>query len=91
LKHRCADQVTVHANRHAGPPAAKPVALTRCACAEMTFEQIANLADREGIETFPFLCKRTGCCSTCTACGPDLKAFLDARNVRTEDSALTTA
>ena len=65
--------------------------MTRCECAEMSFEQIADLADREGIETFPFLCKRTGCCSTCTACGPDLKAFLDARSVNAEDGVLETA
>ncbi|MEE8105065.1 MAG: hypothetical protein V3T86_05980 [Planctomycetota bacterium] len=65
--------------------------MTRCECAEMSFEQIADLADREGIETFSFLCTRTGCCSTCTACGPDLKAFLDARSVTTEDGVLETA
>lgn len=65
--------------------------MTRCECAELSFEQIADLADREGIETFPFLCTRTGCCSTCTACGPDLKAFLDARSVCAEDGVLETA
>ena len=50
--------------------------MTRCECAELTFEEIADLAQREGIDGFGLLCKRTGCAATCTACKPDLEAFL---------------
>ena len=50
--------------------------MTRCECAELSFEEIADLASREGIEAFGLLCTRTGCAATCTACKPDLEAFL---------------
>ena len=55
-------------------------AMSRCECAEMTFRAIAEIAEREGIDEFAFLCRRTGCAETCTACRPDLDAFLKARN-----------
>ncbi|MCZ6788233.1 MAG: hypothetical protein O7E54_13820 [Planctomycetota bacterium] len=50
--------------------------MTRCECADLTFAEIADLASREGIEGFALLCRRTGCAATCTACKPDLEAFL---------------
>ena len=52
--------------------------MTRCECAEITFAEIADQAEREGIDEFALLCRRTGCASTCTACGPDLEAYLAA-------------
>ena len=64
--------------------------MTRCECAELTFERIADLADREGIEGFGLLRKRTGCAETCTACKPDLEAFLDARRRNEHDGRLQT-
>ena len=52
---------------------------TRCECAGLTFGQIAAIAEREGLGDFPLLCKRTGCAETCTACAPELRAFLARR------------
>ena len=52
--------------------------MTRCECTGLTFRAIRTIADREGIDDFAFLCRRTGCAATCTACRPDLEAFLKA-------------
>jgi bacterioferritin-associated ferredoxin len=54
-------------------------AMTRCECAGLAFEEIAKIALREGITAFEVLCRRTGCAATCTACRPDLLAFLARR------------
>ena len=64
--------------------------MTRCECAELTFDEIADLAQREGIEGFGLLCKRTGCAATCTACKPDLESFLDGRRRSEHDGHLQT-
>lgn len=53
--------------------------MTRCECAGLDFDQIAGIGELEGIEDFEFLCRRTGCAGTCTACRPDLQAFLATR------------
>jgi bacterioferritin-associated ferredoxin len=50
--------------------------MTRCECAGLAFEEIARVAEREGITAFEVLCRRTGCAATCTACRRDLEAFL---------------
>lgn len=51
--------------------------MTRCECAELAFAEI-----RERLETGQSLegiTQRTGCGTTCTACLPDLQAFLERR------------
>ncbi len=53
--------------------------MTRCECAGLAFGEIARIADREGVEDLTMLTRRTGCAGTCTACLPDLAAFLAAR------------
>jgi len=53
--------------------------MTRCECAGLAFEELARLAAREGFDDFERLCARSGCAVTCTACKPDLRAYLAAR------------
>jgi len=53
-------------------------AMTRCECAEMPFEEIARRLREDGA-SFAELSRRTGCGQTCTACVPDLEAFLARR------------
>lgn len=48
--------------------------MTRCECADMAFEAILEKL-REGA-SLEELQHRTGCAATCTACLPDLQAFL---------------
>jgi bacterioferritin-associated ferredoxin len=60
-------------------------AMNRCECAGRTFRDLAAIARREGIEDFDILRRRTGCGTTCTACVPDLRAYLArARRARSE-------
>ena len=63
--------------------------MSRCECAALPFEKIAELAERDGITEFELLCRKTGCASTCTACLPDLQAFLAAR-AQTSSAACVT-
>ena len=63
--------------------------MSRCECAALSFQQIAALAERDGITEFELLCGKTGCASTCTACLPDLQAFLAAR-ARTSPTTCVT-
>ncbi|NJN14553.1 MAG: hypothetical protein HC813_02720 [Planctomycetes bacterium] len=53
--------------------------MTRCECAGLPFDEIAGISEREGIEEFEQLTRRTGCAGTCTACQPDLERFLARR------------
>jgi bacterioferritin-associated ferredoxin len=50
-------------------------AMTRCDCAEMSFAEIRQKLQREKL-TLEEVARRTGCASTCTACLPDLRAYL---------------
>ncbi len=50
-------------------------AMTRCECAELAFSAIARLHREEGL-SLEEITHRTGCGSTCTACLPDLHAYL---------------
>ena len=60
-------------------PAARPGrAMTRCECAELPFEEVARRIREDGV-TLGELARRTGCGQTCTACVPDLEAFLARR------------
>ena len=52
-----------------------PAPMTRCECAEMPFEEIEEKLEQDRL-CLEELGKRTGCAQTCTACLPDLKAFL---------------
>jgi bacterioferritin-associated ferredoxin len=52
--------------------------MTRCECTELRFEEIPEKLERENL-SLEDLGKRTGCGQTCTACLPDLKAFLASR------------
>ena len=53
-------------------------AMTRCECAEVAFAAIARLYHEEGLSLEEII-HRTGCGGTCTACLPDLQAFLQSR------------
>jgi bacterioferritin-associated ferredoxin len=49
-------------------------AMTRCECADLPFDEIRKRLEN-GL-SFDEIAKRTGCGQTCTACVPDLEAFL---------------
>lgn len=55
-----------------------PRAMTRCECAEVSFQEIANRMDVERT-SLEEVCRRTQCGNTCTACLPDLARFIAAR------------
>jgi bacterioferritin-associated ferredoxin len=52
--------------------------MTRCECAGVAFAEIARRLREDGL-SLEEACGRTGCGHTCTACLPDLSAFLAAR------------
>lgn len=51
--------------------------MTRCECAGLPFEEIARRAKEQGL-ALEGVMAATGCGETCTACLPDLRAFLRA-------------
>ena len=55
-------------------PRAVPPAMTRCECAEVSFQEVARqvASGRPLEETM----RRTGCAQNCTACLPDLLKHL---------------
>jgi NAD(P)H-nitrite reductase large subunit len=57
---------------------ATPRAMTRCECAGVSFQEIANRVETEGT-SLDEICQRTRCGVTCTACLPDLARFVAAR------------
>lgn len=54
--------------------------MTACACAGMSFEEIAQKI-KDSKQGWQSVCKKLGCGVTCTACVPDLKAYLRERNL----------
>jgi bacterioferritin-associated ferredoxin len=52
--------------------------MTRCECAELTFDEIARRVREEGA-TLEALQERSGCGLLCSACLPDLRAHLAGR------------
>ncbi len=52
--------------------------MTRCECAELSFEEIARRVRTEGL-TLEQVMAQTGCGETCTACLPDLHHYLASR------------
>jgi bacterioferritin-associated ferredoxin len=52
--------------------------MTRCECAGVGFDEIARRLAEQGM-SLEEACGRTGCGSTCTACLPDLQAYLASR------------
>jgi bacterioferritin-associated ferredoxin len=59
-------------------PGPRGRAMTRCECAEVSFEEIAQQIERER-STLEEQTRRTGCGGNCTACLPDLRRFLAKR------------
>jgi hypothetical protein len=58
-------------------PVAAPREMSRCECSGVPFSTVArHLA--EGL-TCEEACRRTGCGQICTACLPDLRAYLERR------------
>jgi bacterioferritin-associated ferredoxin len=53
-----------------------PPAMTRCECAGLRFQEIRERLLKG--QSFDELARRTGCGQTCTACVPDLEAYLAA-------------
>jgi bacterioferritin-associated ferredoxin len=56
-------------------PAPEYRPMTRCECAEISFDEIGRRMREKGL-TLDQACERTGCGRTCTACIPDLRAHL---------------
>jgi bacterioferritin-associated ferredoxin len=52
--------------------------MTRCECAGMEFREIRERLAKG--QSFDEIAHRTGCGQTCTACVPDLQAYLDANH-----------
>jgi bacterioferritin-associated ferredoxin len=48
--------------------------MTRCECAGVTFAEIGRIL--QAGEPLPAALARTGCAGMCTACRPDLDAYL---------------
>ncbi len=59
-------------------PAPASGKMTRCECAELAFSAIARLLREQGL-SLEEITHRTGCGRTCTACLPDLQAYLKSR------------
>ncbi len=49
--------------------------MTRCECAGLAFDELRRRMHVEGLSAQD-ACRRTGCGQLCTACLPDLEAFL---------------
>jgi bacterioferritin-associated ferredoxin len=49
--------------------------MTRCECAEVSFDEVARRMRQEGL-SLEEAAERTGCGRICTACLPDLRAHL---------------
>jgi bacterioferritin-associated ferredoxin len=60
-------------------PHAVPPPMTRCECADVSFEEIAREAAAGA--SFDEARRRTGCGQTCTACLPDLRRFLESSSL----------
>lgn len=56
-------------------PAAPARAMTRCECARMAFEEVARAVRERGVSPETAIAG-SGCGRLCTACLPDLEAFL---------------
>ncbi len=54
------------------------LAMTRCECASLPFDEIARRVCDEG-QSLELLQRETGCGRLCTACLPDLREHLAAR------------
>jgi bacterioferritin-associated ferredoxin len=52
-------------------------AMTRCECSGVTFEEIGRRIKEEGLRVEDAQ-KLTGCGGTCTACIPDLLAYISS-------------
>jgi bacterioferritin-associated ferredoxin len=52
--------------------------MTRCECAEISFEQVAQTMGAESL-SFEEVSRRTGCGRNCGACLPDLRRYLASR------------
>ena len=61
-----------------GAAAAWPPRMTRCECAELSFDEVARRMREEGL-SLEVVQARTGCGRLCTACLPDLQAHVCAR------------
>jgi bacterioferritin-associated ferredoxin len=53
--------------------------MTRCECAELSFEEVVRQVREEG-RSLEAIQDRTGCGRLCTACLPDLREHLAARS-----------
>lgn len=65
------------------PDAAVPPLMTACACTGRTFEEVERRMHRERLSALEAE-SLTGCGTLCTACLPDLRAYL----VRNSDPSL---
>lgn len=52
-----------------------PRTMTRCECAEVSFDEIARRMREDGL-SLEEIARRTGCGRVCTACLPDLRTHL---------------
>jgi bacterioferritin-associated ferredoxin len=52
--------------------------MTRCECAALSFAEVERRLREDGV-SLEDVARRTGCGRTCTACLPDLKAYLARR------------
>ena len=61
-----------------GSEAGWPRTMTRCECAEVSFDEVARRMREEGL-SLEEISERTGCGRLCSACLPDLRSHLCRR------------
>ncbi len=61
----------------ADPARARPRCMTRCECVGLSFDELRRRMRAEGLSAND-ACRRTGCGQLCTACLPDLEAYLSS-------------
>ena len=61
-----------------GSPAGWPGTMTRCECAEVSFDEVARRMREEGL-SLEEISERIGCGRLCSACLPDLRSHVCKR------------
>ncbi len=61
---------------------------TRCDCKQLSFIALRSYARRHGITDVSELIRRTGCCTGCGTCRPQLEEFLRTGELQVGDQRI---